>query len=408
MGSKIDFNINIIEIPGFGHVEKDKQIVNRIREYFTTKGEQGIACLDAVCLVIPASTTISPEQKYIFDAILSIFDKKVAENMLILATFGDGEEPQVTEALNAADVPYKRCLQVNNAAWFGSNKNKKSPNEIYWDMSFESFKTLFLEIEKAESISLLLTQVVLKNREKIEVAIRGLLPQIEEGTNKLNTLQEEVNILQQHKTELNRNKEFKYKVTETHQRKIDLETGKYVTNCLQCNRTCHYPCHIPDDDDKADCAAMSDGYCMICPGKCYWEKHKNNSYRFEIYPVEVEKTAEDIKQKYFDAQQKTNDQKAVIQKVKEAFNLLQQDVSKTIQKVAGYITELNTIAYKPDHLGVADYIEIVIENEKKEKKPGWDNRTKIYSKMRDEANLMSRVQDRNFTPWNVDELLKSD
>ncbi|CAG2211831.1 unnamed protein product [Mytilus edulis] len=34
-------------------------------------------------------------------------DKKVAENMLILATFRDGEEPQVTEALNAAHVPYK-------------------------------------------------------------------------------------------------------------------------------------------------------------------------------------------------------------------------------------------------------------------------------------------------------------
>lgn len=65
LGSKIYYNINIIEIPGFGNVEKDKQIVNRIREYFTTIGEQGITCLEGVCVVIPASTTISPEQKYL-------------------------------------------------------------------------------------------------------------------------------------------------------------------------------------------------------------------------------------------------------------------------------------------------------------------------------------------------------
>lgn len=71
--------------------------------------------------------------------------------MLILATFGDGDEPQVTEALNVAHVPYKICLQVNNVAWFWFNKKKKSPNEIYWDISFESLKTFFLEVGKAES-----------------------------------------------------------------------------------------------------------------------------------------------------------------------------------------------------------------------------------------------------------------
>ncbi|CAG2248863.1 unnamed protein product [Mytilus edulis] len=311
LGSKIDYNINIIEIPGFGNLEKDKQIVNRIQDYFTTEGEQGITCLNAICLVIPASTALSTEQKYIFDAILSIFDKKVAENLLILATFGDGDEPQVIEALNVALVPYKKCLQVNNVAWFGSNKNRRLPNEIYWDMSYESFKTFFLEIEKAESISLLLTKVVLKNREKIEATIRGLLPQIEEGTNKLNTLQEEVHILERHKADVEEFKDFKYKVTETHQRKVDLETGKYVTNCLQCNRTCHYPCALSDDSRKASCVAMNDGNCMVCPGKCHWQKHKNNSYRFEVFPIEVEKTYEDIKRS-ITLQKKTHSNKKLL------------------------------------------------------------------------------------------------
>ena len=40
-----------------------------------------------------------------------------------------------------------------------------------------------------------------------------------------------------------------------------LKSGEYVTNCVICNVTCHFPCFVPEDKDKADCSAMKDGYC---------------------------------------------------------------------------------------------------------------------------------------------------
>lgn len=39
---------------------------------------------------------------------------------------------------------------------------------------------------------------------------------------------------------------------------MDLPRGLHVTNCLQCNVTCHENCAIADDAEKRGCAAMTD------------------------------------------------------------------------------------------------------------------------------------------------------
>jgi hypothetical protein len=38
-----------------------------------------------------------------------------------------------------------------------------------------------------------------------------------------------------------------------------LPQGHYVTNCRDCNFTCHDDCVYPNDDDKAKCCAMKNG-----------------------------------------------------------------------------------------------------------------------------------------------------
>ena len=45
-------------------------------------------------------------------------------------------------------------------------------------------------------------------------------------------------------------------VTVAGSEKEDLPQGTYVTNCRVCNITCHDNCKIPNDEDKAGCAAM--------------------------------------------------------------------------------------------------------------------------------------------------------
>lgn len=60
----------------------------------------------------------------------------------------------------------------------------------------------------------------------------------------------------------------------------NLDQGHHVTNCLQCNFTCHDDCIIADDDNKSGCAAMKDGFCTVCIKKCKWTEHKNARYKF--------------------------------------------------------------------------------------------------------------------------------
>lgn len=170
-------------------------------------------------------------------------------------------------------------------------------------MRQESFLIFFNELDQVDPKSLQLTTEVLHLRKNLEVTIQGLQPQITEGINKLNTIRQEQDVLKRHKTDIAANRNFTYEVDEIHMRKIDLEPGIYVTNCLTCNGTCHFPCGIPDDNGKHGCWAMSNGDCRICPKKCNWTIHKNNTFRFETYNVKLKKTYDELKKKYEIAQE---------------------------------------------------------------------------------------------------------
>lgn len=149
-------------------------------------------------------------------------------------------------------------------------------------------------------------------------------------------------------------------------RKIDLQPGRYVTNCLTCNRTCHYPCRIPDDENKKKCRAMYRGLCKVCPKECHWSIHKNNSFRIEINNIKVKKTYEELKRKYEIAQQEEQKHRSVLGEVKNAFSSLGSKVKKMVHDVRGYLNKLNEIALRPNPLSDIDYIDLLIESEKNE------------------------------------------
>jgi hypothetical protein len=275
-------------------------------------------------------------------------------------------------------------------------------------MGQESFRIFLEDLKLVESRSLQLTAEVLQIRKCLEATIQGLQPQIAEGMNQLNTIRQEKEILEKHKTDIAANRNFHYEVEEIHMKKIYLRAGEYVTNCLTCNRTCHFPCGISDDKDKRGCAAMRNGSCTVCQNKCVWSMHNNNSYRFETYPVTVEKTYDELKQKYEIAQKEEKKQRSVIGKVRGAFTSLGNKVMKMVSDVRGYINKLNDIALRPNPLSDLDYIDLLIEGEKSERKYGWEQRLKLYYKMRKEAELMRQTENANFRPWGEDEDIVND
>ena len=65
---------------------------------------------------------------------------------------------------------------------------------------------------------------------------------------------------------------------------------------------------------------------------------------------------------------------------------------KMVSDVRGYINKLNAIALRPNPLSDLDYIDLLIESEKNEKKYGWVERLKLYNKMRKETNGKCKLQ----------------
>lgn len=65
---------------------------------------------------------------------------------------------------------------------------------------------------------------------------------------------------------------------------------KHNTICNQCRRVCHDGCglkYISDTyvDHLSGCACIKDGYCTVCPGKCRYNVHAHQFYRYD--PVTV-------------------------------------------------------------------------------------------------------------------------
>ena len=146
-------------------------------------------------------------------------------------------------------------------------------------------------------------------------------------------------------------------------KKIELDPGTYVTNCLNCHITCHYPCGIPRDQDKSGCAAMSNGKCVKCQCNCIWSDHVNNGYRIEMEMVPEERTYDNLKLRYHEAKSGMSASANIVKKMEEELRVLHEAVLGMVQEARKVLNRLKEIALKPDPLSEVD---ILIESEKHE------------------------------------------
>jgi hypothetical protein len=404
----VPYTLTIIDTPGFGDVEgieRDAEIRNQIREFFMITGPNGIDHLDAVGVVIQNSVNrLTPTQKYIFDSILSIFGNDFVSNIFVMITYADGQEPPVLKAIEKANIPSKAYFKFNNSALFAANQLSDEEDinvdEIFWKIGITSLKNFFIEFQKVESVSLRLTKEVLNERQHLEVFVQGIQQQIQIGLGKLEELKQEIQVLKEHNNDILKNKSFTYTILVTKQYQISLPEGIYVTNCIRCNRTCHYPCQIDTDKEKYRCNAMTpknqNAQCSVCPDKCSWTLHVNNCYRYELYEENEIRTIEDMKERYQKAQL---DGKAI----QDLYESLKNDFKKTQTKVYGMIhgaqqaiERLDQIALKPNPLTSVNYIELLIESEEQEVKPGWKQRIDHLREAKRNAETIQHVKNETY------------
>lgn len=400
-GFVIPYSLTIIDTPGFGDtrgIERDKLITTQVKEFFSIQGNNGIDQIHGIGFVTQSSLVrLTPTQKYIFDSILSIFGKDIEKNIFIMATFSDSVKPPVIRAVEAAKIPHTAFFPFNNSALYEDSENPFT--KMFWDMGYISFDKFLNHLQQVTAISLQLTHEVLKEREQLESILNGIYPKLQDGLSKIDTLQKEETILRARDSDVKANKDFKYKVKITKQQKKKLKVGTYVTNCLVCNFTCHNPCGISNDDSKFRCAAMDDGgpeyaKCKVCPQKCGWQHHVNNQYYFEIYEEEESRTSEDLLKRYNVANGDKDAAEQVISGLHNELADLSKVVYADVREARHCIERLGEIALKPNPMTEVEYIDLLIESEKQEKRQGFNDRVAAYMKMRKQAQIMGKMSDK--------------
>ena len=148
-----------------------------------------------------------------------------------------------------------------------------------------------------------------------------------------------------------------------------LEGHEYVTNCLNCSFTCHFPCRIPDDGAKYWCAAMdskdkSSAECKACPGHCSWEQHKNTRERFELTYVMETRNHDDLKKKYEVTSSRKATAEEMIASSEQQLESAHAQLLTMTEEAQQCVEKLGKIALKPSPLTQVEYIQLLIESEK--------------------------------------------
>ncbi|GLD74577.1 uncharacterized protein AKAME5_002590800 [Lates japonicus] len=402
-GFQVPYSLTIIDTPGFGDtrgIKQDKEITEKIRQFFSVNG--GIDSIDAVCFVAQSALArLTHTQRYIFEAILSIFGKDIASNIIALVTFADGKSPPVLEAIKAANIPCATNkdgsilnFKFNNSVLFAENtgvKHEDNFDYMFWKMGKASMNTFFTHLNTMQPQSLTLTKEVLQERKQLEATVEGVQPMIRQGLSKLEEINSTKAALENHETHMKENEDFEYEVEIEKSEKIDLEPRTFVTNCHGCNYTCHYPCQIPKDEHKHGCAAMKNGNCTVCPGKCVWSDHFNMTYRWETKRVTEKRTYQDLKSKYEAALGKKMGTEKIIEQLEVEYEQVQGKVVEMMNTLTNCLQRLREIALRPDPLATPDYIDLLIQTEEQEAKPGFKQRIKELNEVRQGAVLLQKV-----------------
>ncbi|CAG0886990.1 unnamed protein product [Darwinula stevensoni] len=403
-GFALPYGLTVIDTPGFGDtdgIHADEELRNQIRAFFSHGEDFGVDQLDGICFVVQsAMARLTATQQYIFDSILSVFGKDVNDNIYVFVTFADSKKPPALEAIEYAKIPYKDHFKFNNAALFPEpGKAAELIDKSYWDMSSQSFKKFFKKFNKTKAVSLTLTKEVLKERKTLAAVLQGIQPQIFAALGRLEHLRQEHTTLRQHEADLQANKQFEYKVKILKQEKVDLKE-EFVTNCLTCNYTCHYPCTVSDDNLKGDCHVVDyqTGRCLVCPNKCSWRKHVNNTYRFDLKEEEITQTSDELKAKYEQAAGKKLNAQGIMKELMNKFNEERAEVLNLTKVAHRCLQRLEEIALKPDPLGVTAYIDLLIESERREARPGFSQRMRYLEDTRAKAELATKLKD-DFDPF---------
>ncbi|CAD8084318.1 unnamed protein product [Paramecium primaurelia] len=236
------------------------------------------------------------------------------------------------------------------------------------------------KILKTPFVSLKLTREVILERKQLQNIIIHLRPDIQNQLNLITEIENQVEIIQKLTTDQFESKNFKFSQKGYDIVKVDLKPKEYVTNCVKCNSTCHYPCAIPESKEKQNCC------------KC-WEDHQNMSFRFEVKEKFTEVVLEDLKKRHQESSQIKLTKDYLKDQLSKELQKNKQKCQQKIQQLLQSVKKLNEIALQPAISDAeTDYIVYMIQEEEQQKKPGYQKRIQVLKVIKEQWQwLMEQI-----------------
>ena len=394
--------VKIIDTPGYGDtrgIQRDKEITAQIKLLF----HEQINTLNAVCFVTKSSNNrLTHSQRYVLSSILDLFGEDVKEIFLFMLTFCDGGKPNIIEPLKEKNCPFSKIIELfkdnswyykfNNSAIFEDNREDEF-TQMFWKLGMKNFLDFKKKLKTLPRKSLILSRKVLDQRKLLEDKVQILSNKLRVGLNKIEEIKDIIKMLLSLKGDLNDSKNFTKTIKQPAIKKIDKDPNYFATTCLTCTKTCHGTCCIADDDRKAGCAAMdSNGYCEYCPKKCHWTVHKNRPYILEDVMEDKVITLEDLKKRYYNSKDQLSVKKQLFQGAREDLIELNLECLQTQEDITKSINLLHKIALNKSVFESAEeHIDLLIEVEQSEHKPGWQNRVHGLNILKEEKRILREV-----------------
>ena len=406
-GSRLPYTLTIIDTPGFGDtrgMSQEKKTQDQIREFFSIGGQHGIDHMNGVGVVIQSSAArLTHTQAYIFDSILGVLAKHVSSNMFLMITFADGQYPPVMSAVKEAKIPYASDFKFNNSVLF-VNPESGDLTKSFWDLGKKNFDKFFEKFGSIEPVGIEQCKRVLTDKHQLALILLEVQRKIFAGREKIDQLDSEKKLLEDHKSEMENNEKFEYEVTTTKFERKELPSGKKALNCRNCFSTCNYPCELENEAEAYNCIVMNShdsclACCTICPSKCGWEMHRLEKFRYEHKKQKEKRIISSLKLKYKEAKDGHDKAKKRISELEEEISKTEKDVVVMTEQARECKQRLNEIAMRLRASTVADYVDILIQAEMNERKDGYQQRIDALNELKETDKILDRLE-KNRLPEN--------
>ncbi|KAK4030164.1 hypothetical protein OUZ56_023140 [Daphnia magna] len=393
-GMTIPYSITIIDTPGYGDtggVKKDKEITAKIHR-FLTQQETQIDEIYAVCFVAASGDSrLTATQRYIIDSVLSIFGKDMKENLRLLVTFADNDDPPVVEACKLANFPATPALdditysKFNSAVLYCSNviqENELSFDELFWDMGQENFHKFFTMLAEMDGRNLTSTREVIQRRQQLEQSLKDIECELEGYLLNIEEIEKNRQKLRKYDHNMETNKNFVQEKTEMRLIEVDCDEGIMAYNCQTCKNTCETHLRYTYFQ-KRQCEDRS---CQ-----CSGSDHEFQFFTWTVVPVRVKTIRNDMKAEFeFNSNQKLKTEE-LMENCSHDLDIAKVKVISLLEQIGVNASSLDSTALRSNALNPTEYLSLMRSRILEEQPPGYEIRLQTLSDLQHSWNTSAKL-----------------